>query len=252
MYINPINDKKHHSWNTLHNAIGKELKDFRPVRGSYDEITHWTGTTQYNYNKILSLFSPALETEYIDLDKKGRGSCLNHDLYAYDPAQGVAVIQARQYYKRAAKHFGATRKTYFLVGKNEITGAFFRHPVGAHAVRAAIRKDSDPAKVVQAVQRWMWEVTEKQLSVSIRQGDILLVPEKEPKTAKPMGMSVTVAKSHRVLADEIRQNGKVYALNPVMAHTKNQHAPVECLDGWYSIRHAREASAWDFAVRIGD
>jgi hypothetical protein len=35
-----------------------------------------------------------------------------------------------------------------------------------------------------------------------------------------------------------------------MVHAKNQHAPVELLDGWYSVRVAREADAWNFAERI--
>jgi len=59
-----------------------------------------------------------------------------------------------------------------------------------------------------------------------------------------------VAESHRILADEIRLNGRCYAKNPTMVHAKNQHAPVELLDGWYSVRVAREADAWNFAERI--
>jgi hypothetical protein len=257
-FINPINNKKHRTWNTLHLGVKKELSALRPIRDGYDAITGY-GVLKGEYrwfegisaSKIIQLFKPALEQEYIDLDKKGRGSCLNHDLYAYDPDQGVAIIQARQYYKRAARHFGATRKTYFLVGKNEITGEYFRHPVGSHAIRAAIRKNPDPAYVVKAAQMWMWEVSEKQLSKSIRQGDILLVPEK-PKNAAHMGHSLTVAQSHKILADDIRVNGRCYALNPRMIHIKNQHEPVELFDGWYSVRVAREADAWNFAMRIGD
>lgn len=249
-FINPINQKKHRTWDGLHKAIGKEIKNMTACRDSYESITNWD--KKVYSRQIIRVFSPALESEYIDLDKKGRGSCLNHDLYGYDPSQGVAVIQARQYFKRAASHFGATHKTYFLVGRNEITGQFFRHPVGSHAIRAAIKVNPDPAAVVKAAQRWMWEVTEKQLAGSVRQGDILLVPEKAPKIAKAGGMSITVGESHKILADEIRLNGRCYALNPRMIHTKNQHAPVELMGGWYSIRVGREADAWNFAARIGD
>ena len=249
MFLNPITNRKHRKWETLHREIGRAVA---PVRvGAWDEIA---GFGDVCASRIIDLFRPALEEEYIDLDRKGRGSCLNHDLYAYDPGQGVAVIQARQYYKRSARHYGATRKTYFLCGRNEITGEYFRHPVSAHTVRAACRRSTDPtrADVVRAVQRWMWQVTEKQLSAAVRQGDILLVPEREPKNAPSRGVSLTVAESHRILADEIRLNGRCYALNPTMVHAKGQHAPVEMLDGWYSIRVARTAHAWDFAERIGD
>lgn len=250
MFLNPVTNKKHRKWHTLHKSIGAAVAP--AVLGKWDEIVRFGPLSSH---LILGLFSPALEAEYVDLDRKGRGSCLNHDLYAYDPEQGVAVVQARQYYKRAAKHYGATRKTYFLCGKNEITGEFFRHPVGSHAVRAACRAPgtSTRANVVWAAQRWMWGVTEKQLSSAVRQGDVLLVPERVPKNATPRGVSLTVANSHRILADEIRDSGRrIYVLNPTMVHSKNQHTPVECVDGWYSVRVARESRAWDFAERVGD
>jgi hypothetical protein len=137
------------------------------------------------------------------------------------------------------------------VGRNEITGEYFRHPVGSQAVRAAIKVDPHPAAVVRAVQRWMWEVTEKQLAVSIRQGDILLVPERSVPEIPSRGTVLTVAESHEIRADEVRLNGRCYALNPTVTHTKGQHAPV-ALTGWCSIRVARESAAWDFAVRVGD
>jgi len=275
MYTNPITHKKHRSWTVLHREVGRRLRP--AVFGEYSEITWFGGPIIFGSpedmkhrklsvtdpvaaramslpaSAILQLFRPALEAEYAEFDRKGRGTSLNHDLYGYDPAQGVAVIQARQYYKRAARHYGATRKTYFLCGRNEITGQFFRHPISAHTVRAACRKSTHPtrADVVAACQRWMWQVTEKQLANSIRQGDVLLVPEKPKKGAEPFGTTTTVGGSHKIMAAEIRKNGRIYALDPIVVHAKGQHRPVE-VSGWYSVRVAREAEAWDFAERIGD
>lgn len=249
MYRDPITLKKHRKWSVVHAEIGKRIKPAET--GRWGEIMCFR---RIMASVIVDLFRGALDAEYVELDDKQRGSCLNHDLYAYDPKQGVAIIQARQFYRRAKNHYGATRKTYFLCGKNGITGEYFRHPIGAHAVRAACRKSTEKtrADVVFACQRWMWEVTAKQLEKSVRQGDILLVPEKPPTSARPVGMSLTVAKSHKILGDEIRLNKKCYTLNPRIVHTKNQHAPVELFDGWRSIRVARTATAWDFAERIGD
>lgn len=255
MINNSITGKKHRCWNVCHCDTGLILRRLPLQVGRYDEIRGWgTPNGFVTAEQIIDLFRLALEEEYIDMDGKGRGSCLNHDLYAYDPDQGVAVIQARQFYRRAAQHFGATRKTYFLVGRNEVTEEYFRHPVSPHAVRAACKKSTDNtrADVVRAVQRWMWEVTDRQLSVSVRQGDVLLVPEREPKNAVRRGASLTVANSHLIRADEVRLNGnRCYALNPTVVHIKGQHAPV-AIEGWASIRVARESDAWDFAVRIGD
>jgi hypothetical protein len=252
-YQNPITGKTHRTWQTLHAAIGKALGNDPTVsRDQWDAVKAFHPAAPAEPVpawKILGLFRPALEAEYIDLDRKGRGSTLNHDLYAYDPQQGIAIVQARMFYRRAAGHYGATRKTYFLVGQNEITRQYFRHPVSSHAVRAAINGGKNP---IESIQRWLWEVTPNQLQAAIRQGDILLVPETRPPAIDPIDTpALIIGGSHQITADEIRQNGRIYALNPSVIHTKNQHAPVAA-PGWHSIRQAREAAAWNFAQRIGD
>jgi hypothetical protein len=254
MFTNPITGKKHRTWKNLHNAIRKSLPRNWWTRSAYDEIAfsipgYLGGYHHVSQRDIINLFRPALEQEYCNVDKKHRGTALNHDLYGYDPDQGVAVIQARQ--AICSKYGTSTRKTYFLVGRNEITGQFFRHPVGAHAVRAAINVNPDPAATVQAVQRWMWEVTPKQLAASIRQGDVLMVPERVVPMTEPVGTTLIVAESHMITAAQIKTNGRIYCLDPTVVHAKGQHAPVAAR-GWFSIRVAREADAWDFAERIGD
>lgn len=250
--------KTRRSWNALHGGVAKAIAKNNPVRGGYDEILGY-GESRNSWRErvfavtgrqIIEIFRPALEAEYVDFDRKKRGSALNHDLYAYDPSQGVAVIQARQ--AIGSKWGMSSRKTYFLVGMNEITHEYFRHPVGAHAVRAAVKKrGEDGAAVIADIQKWMWEVTDRQLKNSVRQGDVLLVPEPEPKKAERKGSRFVVGESHEISADEIRLNGRVYALNPTLIHTKGQHRPA-AMRGWCSIRIAREADAWDFAERIGD
>jgi len=255
MYHNPITGQKHRSWEVAHREIGKRISGH--TEGNYEETVSFSC---YNLNKnlpayrIKNIFSPALEEAYVDFDYKGRGASLNYDLYAYDPVQGVAIIQARQAYRRAASHHMATRKTYFLCGQNEITGEYFRHPVSSHKVRSACKlsKDKARADVVRSIQCWLWEVTPKQLNRSTRQGDLLLVPASTPKSRESLGRSVLLGGSHWLISDEIHaEKGRYYALNPNMAHTKGQHKTVS-LDGWYTIRIGREASAWDFAQRIGD
>lgn len=266
MYTNPITGKKHREWNVLHRTIAKKLKKVKTQRGGYDQITQFViprrspVPSRYGYSTIISvsqhdiidLFRPALEEEFCTRSyKRGywNGVAINHDLYGYDPDQGVAVIQARR--TEGHKYGKTTHKTYFLCGRNEITGDFFRHPIGAHAIRAAVRKNPDPANTVRAAQRWMWEVTEKQLKNSVRQGDVLLVPERKIPKTKSEGFVVKINSTHGIMADEIRQNGRVYALNPTIVHTKGQHAS-RAVGGWVSVRAAREASAWNFASRIGD
>jgi hypothetical protein len=223
-------------------------------RGDYDEIISINGRSA---NIIISEFSDALPQRRVDFDRKGRGSALNHDLYGYDAEQGVAVVQVREAFRRRASHFMSTHKTYVLVGHGEITGRPFRHPVSSAAVRAAIRKDpADPAAAVRAAQRWMWGVTEKQLSRSIRQGDVLMVPVRGTPTGTPVeGNTLTIGGSHRIIAHKLLRgaDGEIFADLPTLEHTKWQHdnayAEEEC---WYEIRVADAAAAWDFSQQVGD
>lgn len=242
---NCICGKHHRTLPAQHKCLGKTINKQPEIRGDFDEILKigpvWPKT-------ILALFRDCLTPEYCEFDRKGRGTALNHDLYGYDPSQGVAVVQARQCI--GTKYGKTSHKTYFLCGHNEITGAAFVHPVGSHAIRAAINAGGNSVEVVFTAQRWMWEVTPKQLATAVRQGDLLLVPEKTP-AGEYRGEVMTLAGSHEIHADEIRENGMVYALNPRLIHTKNQHEPVT-VTGWASVRVAREASAWNFAERKGD
>lgn len=153
-------------------------------RGRYDEIISINGIPA---RQILNGFRPCLPERFVEFDRAGRGDALNVDLYGHCPAQNVAIVQVRHAFRRARKHRMNLHKDYVLCRFNELTHAPFRHPVSARAVHASIRKDgSDPAAPVCAAQRWMWQVTEKQLAVSVRQGDILLVPA----SRKPAGTTI--------------------------------------------------------------
>lgn len=236
-----------------HSCIGKFLKNSSEKRDIYESIVCWKhkNGTELSARTVIAKFRSCLDAEYVDFDGKGRGSSLNHDLYGYDPVQMVAVIQARQAFRERRNHFMSTHKTYFLCGFNEITGLPFRHPISFAAVRGAIRAGADVVAVVKASQRWMWEVTEKQLQGSVRQGDLLLVPERGTPDGEIMGKVMTMAGSHEIHASEIRKNGRIYALNPQLIHTKGQHSPA-AINGWASVRVARDVPAWNFAVRVGD
>lgn len=243
--------------------VALELGNFK--RGGYDEIISIGGS----YDGVAAIqehFSPCLPETYCDFDRKQRGAAQNVDLYGVDLEQNVAVYQVRLAYRWAAKHFMSVKKSYVLVGFNDESGEPFRHPVGAHKIRkAADRFPNDAAAVVRAAQEWMWEITPKQLERALaarqRQGDVLLLKDRLPKDAEalelidgwyPVGGEEG---THQVYADEVRvKDGRVFALNPKLVHRKNQHCHVFAGEGegWYSVRLAREAAAWDFAERFGD
>lgn len=226
------------------------------VRGRHDEILSINGVSA---RIILARFEEALPTPRCQFDGKGRGEALNVDLYGFDQEQDVAIAQIRQAYRQRANHFLSLRKTYVLVGSTEI-GAPFRHPVSSAAVRKSINAaPDDPTVVIAAAQRWIWQCTAKQLKDSLaagmRQGDILLVRTYEPKDGTDVGSGFAVGGSHEIRADRVVQtlDGSVFALNPTLVHTKNQHAPVYAdADGWFSVRAGREEPAWSFSPRFGD
>lgn len=233
-------------------------------RGKYEEIIsiEFADGTKMRGNDVVDMFAESLPNSYVDFDKKGRGDALNLDLYGFDPVQNVAVVQVRQAFRRAAKHFMQTRKTYVLVGQNEITHEFFRHPIGSGAVRGAINAGRDCAGVVAAAQRWMWGCTEKQLAEALanrgRQGDVLLVRERGiPGDVELESKTGIVAGSHRITSHyNLRKDsntGRVYAWGPTIEHIKNQHEPAYAhSEHWYSVRVGDEAPAWNFAARYGD
>lgn len=223
-------------------------------RGRYDQIISINDIPAL---QVLNGFRSCLPERFVEFDRAGRGDALNVDLYGHCPAQNVAIVQVRHAFRRARNHHMSTHKNYVLCGFNEVTGAPFRHPVSARAVHASIRKDGfDPAAPVYAAQRWMWQVTETQLAVSVRQGDILLVPEGR----RPAGTTIPeevhlVGGSHEVRSQHIvvGRTGRVFAWAPTIWHTKGQHAAISAGEQrWYSVRVAQEEKAWNWSERLGD
>jgi len=229
-------------------------------RGYYGEVLKITcgDGKVVRADEIISNFKQALPETFVEFDKAMRGDSLNLDLYGYDPEQDVAIIQIRHFFRRYRRGYANIHKDYVMVGRNEITNELFRHPVSAHSIHAAIRKDeNDPVAPIRAAQRWMWGVTEKQLEKGIRQGDILIVPAKgKPANAEMIEAdTVLVGGTHEVHATEFCKDRKgiVFAFAPTVRHTKGQHlAAYGDGDFWHSIRVAREADTWEWGARLGD
>lgn len=182
-------------------------------------------------------------------DGKGRGTSLNWDLYAVgnDTHDGrlLIVIQVRQYHKRTKNGYGNVRKNYFLVGTNE-DGSAFAHPVSANVVRKAINDERD---AVLACQNWIFG---GDYSRMIRHGDLALIPlTKAPAAPAAETTSLLLEDSHELTATAIRQNGHVYALNPVLVHLPGTHPTVQAT-GWHRVVVGQRGKFWDFAKPTAD
>lgn len=197
-------------------------------------------------NAVLEHFRPCLNEEYSSWDNAWRGSALTHELLGYDLDQEVAVVRAERRFRLYRNGWMNRHTTCFLVGFNEVTGQPFRHPVSSRIFRDEPEFDN-----VRAAQKWMWQITDEQLDSGCRQGDVFLAPVKRPR-GEPIPEAV-LGGSHRVRGREVRRDakGRIFALDPRLAHLKRQHGPVR-LKGWFQVCLAREEAAWDFAERIGD
>lgn len=222
------------------------------MRGTYGQIAEVPAEIKATGAALLIELAETkqIKAVYIDFDRKGRGSCLNYDIYGY-AADGLIVYQARQAFRDRANGYLQTHKTYALAGRNE-SGTPFWHPISSAIVHAAIRENGDdPAHVVIKAMAWIFEIKIDALGSIVRQGDVALVP------AKPRGASIgtteaTLADTHILSAAELRQDGeRLYARNPAMRHSRNQHADVAA-DGWYRVAVGRTVRAWDFSPRSVD
>ncbi|GAA4491182.1 hypothetical protein [Gluconacetobacter tumulicola] len=241
------------------------------TRGHYGEL-NGKGTFA-----IMQFLAPCLPGAYASFDSKskgGRGQSLNLDLYAWDPEQAVGIVQLRHARRKKYDGYLNVRKSYVLCGFNE-NGTAFRHPVWPAVIHGAVRRGLSPAGVVQAVQCRMWGVTPRLLVDSVRQGDVLVVPErcrsldrekldekwylKEiPAGDFDLGSHVVSSAEPMLGLRETEHGGviRVLAKHPVVRHSKGEHATTRAPraenHGWYSVRMAGEDAAWSFASRDGD
>lgn len=98
----------------------------------------------------------------------------------------------------------------------------------------------------------MFGVKPGKLAKSVRQGDVLLSPERSgPKgEVEELGTGIVVGGSHAVEATRVVRDSKgtVWALDPIVRHSKGQHADVcgDEVDRWHTVRPAKEAPTWSF------
>jgi hypothetical protein len=78
-------------------------------RGRYGELTNTI--SGQSVKEILAQFAPCLPGEFAQFDHRKRGDAVNWDLYGWDRAQNVAVIQIRHAWRRKATHFLSVHKT---------------------------------------------------------------------------------------------------------------------------------------------
>ena len=217
-------------------------------RNSYNaltEIPKWVDSLIYAA-EAAGTFTRGIET-----DRKGRGEAVNVDLFGYDEAQGLIVIQVRQATLHPRK-YTRVRKDYYLIGRTE-QGSIFAHPVESPA--RSKRAMESPESTVRYVLAKVWDCKESSLEEIERQGDVAFIPVyRIPKTAEKIDGHVTIRDTHQLKGDIWRDiDGTIYTRRGArLMHSKRQHAPIKAKAGAYRVQPGIRATTWGFTAPCGD
>lgn len=104
----------------------------------------------------------ALPAEYADFDSKGRGECLNIDLYGFNK-HGLVCVQVRE--TTITKYGSSPKKTYYVTDGREAI------EVSAQKVRRAINNDPTADSALRAVRadmpaKWQRKIGKKAPSLA--------------------------------------------------------------------------------------
>ncbi|MHB8369466.1 MAG: hypothetical protein ACYDBP_07230 [Leptospirales bacterium] len=168
----------------------------------------------------------------------GRYEAHNYDIYGYDFARKLVVIQFRKTNK--SKYGVNVSKRYVLAGFDE--GQAFFHVLPSSPQQKKNLAEISPQALVRWCEAKIFGVKEDKLAGIVRQGDVAFVPAARlPKEAKKYEGTVTYRNSHKVSGDlyEIPENDRFYAQYfvsgaGVMEHIPGQHK-TQTVTGIYEI-----------------
>jgi hypothetical protein len=199
---------------------------------------------------VNKLDGQAFTTGIESNSKRTRGTALNTDVYSFDEARRLAVIQVRQYQWRNNR-FPKIRKDYYLIGTNE-NGNAFAHPVDS--VNRGNATHTDNGGVLKALAQ-IWQCEPQQLDHIRRNGDVAFIPSTIPPTAIPCADNgVTVAQSHVVSGEKLFRDtdGTYYVLGRAyLKHSKGQHPTVQA-SGAYRVAIGVRTRNWGFTAPTAD
>lgn len=189
-----------------------------------------------------------------DSDKRMRGESINIDVYGYEEASALAVIQVR-WCRFHPRRWNKVRKDYYLCGINE-SGSVFAHPIDSPA--RSSRAMASPEATVRWAQCRIFQCTERQISKIVRQGDLAFVPAAIPSKAEPVPCDqfvVDAEGSHLLRADcaLLTKDGQLYVRGgAALIHLKGQHQPVSVARGSWRVQLGYRAKVWGFSSPTRD
>jgi hypothetical protein len=199
--------------------------------------------------------------------RRGGYEARSIDIYGYDTARKLAVVQIRRAWKKKESWYTEVSKVYALVGMDE--GQTFSHPLASSPRRNPNLRDMAPADVVRWAESKIFGVPVNKLDTIIRQGDIAMVPVRSfPKDTVPVqpkhspaevrGVhTMRLRESHLVQVDgtlvEDARDDVWYASGLVeIVHTKSEHKSISGEGRFKIVLGQRAGDPWWLDAAIGD
>lgn len=193
--------------------------------------------------------------------RRGGYEARSIDVYGYDTARRLAVIQIRRTWKKKDGWFPQVSKSYALVGMDG--EQIFSHPLDVSPRRNRRLPTMTPDDVVRWAEAKIFGVTEDRVADIIRQGDVALIPVR----AFPPGVTqakipveggvkrLTLRDHHCVMVDgEVFEDDYAWYAHGLVEieHTKGEHRAV-CGEGRFKIVEGRRGEdPWWANLAMGD
>jgi hypothetical protein len=193
------------------------------------------------------------------LNRRGGFEARSIDVYGYDEARNLAVVQLRRTYRRKSNYFAYITKVYALIGLDD--GQLFSHVLENSPRRLRDLDQRSPESVVQWAEKMIFGLKhESDVSLIKRQRDVALVPVKKlPKDAAPLSDAdgVTFRESHKLVGQIYRAKSGYYCVGgreTRLLHTKREHGPVYTKKGevFRVVVGRRGDDPWWLDATLGD
>lgn len=229
-----------------------------PQRGHFNQFTTHP---EFVKSLISEAEAAGVFSRGIESDGRQRGSSINVDVYGWDEAKNLVVVQVRECVFHP-RRYNRVRKDYYLLGHTE-TGAVFAHPVESPVRSRKIKAETAEATVAR-VEAAIWGCGVEDLVDIVRQGDVAFVPAYPPSSAQPVldesgecVREITIRDTHVIRVGShgqlVRSGDDYFVSREARAeHTKRQHLTVRIRRGWYKVVAGYRASVWGFTEPKGD
>lgn len=225
-------------------------------RGRYGEIITIPDETTELLNAIKDAAGWKVGIE--GLRRFGGFEARSIDVYGYDTARDLAVVQLRRTFRKNINKFMRISKVYALIGRDD--GQLFSHVLESSPRRVWDLQWRTPESVVRWAEKIIFGLrSEDEVDAIKRQGDIALVPIKAlPKDAVALDREfLLLRKSHKLVGKLYETEEFFYVVGgreTRMTHLKHEHGAIYTTKGqvFRVVAGRRGDEPWWTDAALGD